>query len=209
MIPNYTDEQLIASIKASPESREKVFSLLFIDKNLRSKAFATINGMIKDGKIADDIFTDSLIAFVKAIQKNKFRKDSSLTTYLIGIARIFCLRQYKKVQNEKEKFEKYETEMLIKSDEDHQVESMFFFNNQKRYEKGLTRRIYKQLSGTCRNYLRQKYGKALSVKEMATENQIKAQSVKNTLSRCYQKLRGLIKNDQEVMKQIKLNYGKL
>ena len=104
---------------------------------------------------------------------------------------------------------RFDTEMLIKSDEDHQVESMFFFNNKKRYEKGLTRRIYKQLSGTCRNYLRQKYGKALSVKEMATENQIKAQSVKNTLSRCYQKLRGLIKNDQEVMKQIKLNYGKL
>ena len=208
MIPNYTDEQIIASIKASTKSREEIFSLLFMDKDLRKKSFSIINRLIKSGIIGDDIFADSLIAFVKAIRYNKFKKDSNLTTYLIGICRIHCLRHHQGQKKEKERYEKYEKEMLREVDKEHEIDSLFSITSQKRYEKGLTRKIYKQLSDTCRNYLRQKYGKALSVKEIATENQIKEQSVKNTLSRCYQKLRELIKNDPEVMEQIKLNYGK-
>ena len=209
MIPNYTDEQIIFAIKVSPESREEIFSLIFMDKELRSKAFSIINRMVKGENVADDIFADSLIAFVKAIQKNKFRKGSSLTTYLVGICKIYCLRHLKKIQKEKEGFEKYEKEILTKVDGEHQMDSLFFFKSQKRYEKRLTRRIYKQLSDTCRKNLRQKYGKTMTVKNMAAENEVKEQSVKNTLSRCYQKLREFIKNDPEVIEQIKLNYGKL
>lgn len=208
MIPNYTDEQIIVAIKTSLESREKVFSLLFVNKDLRKKSFSVINKLIKEENVGDDIFADSLIAFVKAIRYNKFKKDSNLTTYLIGICRILCLRHHQGQKKERERYEKYEKEMLREVDKEHEIDSLFSITSQKRYEKGLTRKIYKQLSDTCRNYLRQKYGKALSVKEMATENQIKEQSVKNTLSRCYQKLRELIKNDPEVMEQIKLNYGK-
>lgn len=209
MIPNYPDEKIITSIKASTEAREQVLSLLFNDQELQRKAFAVIYPMVKDEAIKVDIFADSLLVFIKVIAKNEFQRKSNLTTYFIGICKNLSLRHLEKLKKKKEHLEKYKKEILSKSESIDNIENLFLIDNQKRYEKKLTQRIYKQLSDTCRQYFRNKFGKAMTVKEIAIENKVKEQSVKNTLSRCYQKLRELIQNDPEVMEQIKRNYGKL
>lgn len=209
MKESYTDDEIIESIRASDERRERAFGYLYLNQEFRKKAFAKINDMIKEEDTAERIFTDSLIAFVSNIRYNKYDGKSSLSTYLVGICRIQCLRHLEKQQKEKTQSEQYKAERARDMDREIQAEADFFVQSQRRYEARLTRRVYRRLSDTCRKYFRQKYGQNLSVREMSVENKVKTQSVKNALSRCYDKLREIITQDPEVMEQIRQNYGKL
>ena len=112
----------------------------------------------------------------------------------------------KHIKKEKQQSEQFELEQRSE-DAAFQIEGALFENERNRYEALHKRRIYKQLSDTCRKAFRQKYGQELSVKSMAKQNEVAVQSVKNTLSRCYKKLRELITNDPEIMAIIKSNYG--
>jgi len=209
MNPTYTDQQIISAIKNAPESRDKVFTYLYQNVELRNKAFAKITKMVKEQEKAEDIFTDSLIALIRAVRYNKYNGDSSLSTYFVGICHFQCLRYLQQKQRSQKKGEVLNEVLIRQIEQEHRVESDFFLKNQRRYETRLTRRIYRQLSDTCRKYFRQKHWQGKRISEMADENEVKKQSVKNTLSRCYKKLREIILDDPEVMEQIKLNYGKL
>jgi RNA polymerase sigma factor (sigma-70 family) len=209
MNPTYTDQQIISAIKDAPDSRDKVFTYLYQNLELRSKAFAKITKMISDQEAAEDVFTDSLIALVRAVRYNKYNGDSSLSTYFIGVCHFQCLRYIQQKQQSLRKKDMLNEGLIRQIEQEHQVDADFFLNTQRRYEARLTRRIYRQLSDTCRRYFRQKHWQGKKINEMAAENEVKNQSVKNTLSRCYKKLREIILDDPEAMEQIKLNYGKL
>lgn len=209
MNPTYTDQQIITAIQNGAVTRDKVFAYLYDNEGLRNKAFAKITKMIADQEKAEDIFADSLIALVKSVRYNKYKGDSSLSTYFVGICQLQCIRYLQQEQRSKKR-ERVLNEVLIhRVEEECRIEASFFLDNQRRYEARLTRRVYRKLSDTCRQYFRQKYWQGKKIREMADENEVKSQSVKNTLSRCYKKLREIIVNDPEAMEQIKLNYGKL
>ena len=203
----YTDEEILKSIKASTETREQVFEYLFLKQELRNKAFAKIRSMVKDEAAAEDVFLDSLLAFIKNVRYNKFEGKSTVTTYIVAICRFRSLRYLE--DQKKEKAEEYHIEAEKHAEQDYQMESDFFIQESQRYEARLTRRIYRQLSEGCRKAFRQKYGQALSVREIAAKNEVGVQSVKNALSRCYKKLKALITEDAEIMEIIKKRYGKL
>lgn len=209
MNPTYTDQQIISAIKSGSDTRDKVFAYLYQNVELRNKAFAKITKMVADQEKAEDIFTDSLIELIRAVRYNKYRGDSSLSTYFVGICHFQCLRYLQQKQRSQKKEEMLNDALIREIEQEHQVDADFFLKTQRRYEARLTRRIYRQLSDTCRQYFRQKHWKGKKISEIAAENEVKNQSVKNTLSRCYKKLREIILNDPEAMEQIKLNYGKL
>lgn len=205
----YTDQQIITAIQDGPDTRDKVFTYLFQNQELKNKAFGKITKMVTDQEKAEDIFTDSLIELISAVCKNKFRGDSSLSTFFVGICLNQCLQYLDKKKKRSIREKVLNEELISQFEKEHQVEADFFLKTQRRYQARLTRRIYRQLSDTCRQYFRQKYWQGKKISEMAAENEVKNQSVKNTLSRCYKKLREIIVNDPEAMEQIKLNYGKL
>lgn len=208
MKPGYPDEKVVEMIKLSPETREEVFGLLFMDKDLRSKAFKSISRMIKDSTTVEDIFLDGLIQLIKSITRNKYKGQGSLTTYFIGICKILSLRRIDNYKKEKGNFDSYQTEVTSNSEPAQSGDPPLIALEENRYEARLKKRIYKQLSDKCRLYFRQKYGQLMSVKEMSSMNEVKEQSIKNTLSRCYQKVRDLVQKDPEIMAKIQSNYGK-
>ncbi len=205
----FTDEQIIESIQASTESREQVFEYLYLNTELKNKAFSKINKMIQEPTAAEDIFLDSLLAFIKNVRYNKFEGKSKVFTYIVSICGFQCLRYLDRQKKEKGKAEQYNTELAKEMEREYEEEPEFLLLDDKRYEARLTRKVYRQLSEGCRRAFRQKYGQALSVKEMAERFGVEVQSVKNSLSRCYKKLRALIENDAEIMELIKSQYGKL
>jgi len=209
MNPTYTDQQIIAAIQNGADTRDKVFAYLYQNAELRNKAFSKITKMVSDQEKAEDIFTDSLIAFVRAVRYNKYKGDSSLSTYFVGICQLQCLRHLQQRQQSRKKEERLNEALIHQVEQEYRLEASFFLETQRRYEARLTRRIYRQLSDTCRKYFRQKHWQGKKISEMADVNEVKNQSVKNTLSRCYKKLREIILNDPEAMEQIKLNYGQL
>ncbi len=209
MKTTYTDEQIVSSIKASTETREQVFEYLFLNQELKNMVFSKVNKMRQDATTAEDIFLDSLLAFIKNVQRNKFNAESKVSTYIVGIASFQCLRYLDKQKREQGKADQYQVEQMRTANAAYETEAEFLLNETKRYEASLTRKVYRQLSDTCRRVLRQKYGQALSVKEIAAQTGDKIQSIKNSLSRCYKKLRIIIQNDSELMEELKKNYGKL
>lgn len=207
MIQNYTDEQIIKAIQGSIESREKMFDYLYISDEWRDKAFSIIRGYIKDEERQEDIFTDSLLIFVKKIQRN-FSKTSSLTTFLVSICKFKSLQYLQKQRRKPKLVESNQNKISDNSEEAPLLEAEVLRLIETRYDVHLKRRIAAQLSEKCLQYFRQRFWEDMSNKEIASAGNINEQSVKNTLSRCYAKMRELIKNDAEVISQIKLNYGK-
>ena len=208
MIPGYSDQKVIEMIQHSPASREDIFGLLFLDRALRNKAFSAISKMINDGTTVEDLFLDGLLQLIKSIRKNKFEGRSSLTTYFVSMCKMLALRHVDSSKRERYNFDNYQSTIQSNTQVADYNDHLLFALEEPRYEARLKRRIYKKLSANCRLYFRQKYGKLMTIKEMALSNVVREQSVKNTLSRCYQKVRELVKNDPEVMAKIQANYGK-
>lgn len=208
MNTNYTDQQILAAIRESTATREKVFAYLYQDTSLRKMAFAKINSMVSDSATASDIYLDSLLAFIKNVRYNKFNEKSKVFTYIIGICGFQCLRYLDKQKREKAKSEQYYQEQLNIVASDKTVDENQLNIEDRRYTASITRKVFQQLSDVCKKALRQKYGQALSIKAIAEESGHKVQSVKNTLSRCYKKMRAIIQDDPSIMEEIKKNYGK-
>ncbi len=205
----YTDEQIVAMIQDSTERRELAFEYLYLNTEIKNMAFSKIIYMIKDEVKAEDIFLDSLLAFIKNVKYNKFKGDSKISTYIVSICTFQCLSYLGKVKKEKEKSDLYLTSLTNHTSEEQSPESQIVELEEDRYQAQLKRKIYRQLSKGCREAFREKYGKSFSIKEIAQLKNIAVQSVKNNLSRCYKKLRTLIEGDEEIMAVIKRNHGRL
>jgi len=205
----YTDEALIDMIRESALSRERAFEYLFLNQELKNKAFSKINNRIQDKMVAEDIFLDSLLAFIKNVRYNRFKGESKISTYIVGICNFQCLRYLDKQKKEKIKAASYKAEQMSTTESEKSAEVKLVAIEDNRYDTILKRKICRLLSPTCRDAFRNKYGKDLSVKDIANLKEIAVQSVKNTLSRCYKKLRELIEQDPEIMEAIKRNYGRL
>jgi len=205
----YTDKQIIEMIQDTTESRELAFEYLYLNPEIKNKSYSKINNLIRDKVKADDIFTDSLLAFIKNVKYNKFRGESKISTYIVAICNFQSLNYLNNLKKEKEKSNQYLNSQKDPFPKEESVEIQFLELEEVRYEAKLKRKIYRQLSSKCRDALRKKYIDESSVKEMAKIINIAVQSVKNRLSRCYEKIRELITQDLEIMNAIKKNYGRL
>lgn len=205
----YTDEEIINMIRESTFSRERAFEYLFLDQELKNKAFSKINTMVQDKAVGEDIFLDSLLAFIKNVRYNRFKGESKISTYIVGICNFQCLRYLDRQKKERLKADNYKSAQINNTESEKSAEVMLVTIEENRYDTKLKRKICRLLSPACRDAFRNKYGKDLSVKDIAKLKDIAVQSVKNTLSRCYKKLRELIEEDPEIMEAIKRNYGRL
>jgi DNA-directed RNA polymerase specialized sigma24 family protein len=210
MIKQYTDEQIMVLLRSPLKAtRDDVLGAIFTDRELTSKVYATINSMIKENEAIEEVRFDALMIFVRKVRGHDYKGGSNLSTFYIGICKKVSLRHIAKQRKERDKADKYAADVRNESDNETYHDKEFELFSGRRYAASLKRKIYQQLSSTCLQYFKQKYERTMSIKEMAGENDVKDQSVKNTLSRCYKKMRELILNDPEVMEQIRQNYGKL
>lgn len=209
MSVKYSDDKIIAMVKESSFKRELAIEILYKCVALRNMAFSKINSMIHDESTASDIFIESLLAFIKNIRYNKFKGESKISTYIVGICNFKCLSYLNKQKNEQNKSQQYLADLDPSSLNEDNIETQIVDIEESRYDAKLKRKVWRLLSQKCRDTLRKKYGKNLSVKDIANLNNIAEQSVKNALSRCYHKLREIIQQDPEVMEAIKRNYGRI
>ena len=196
-------------INGGIKSRKKIFSLLFLDTTLRSQAFSVAQKYYSDKEELEKLYLDGLIQLISSIQKNKFGYKSSLTTFFIGICRNLCLRQLSEKSKDNSNKQKYFKSKIEADNDSDSVEYEYIKLEEKRYKAELKRKIYRQLSEKCRLYLRQKYGKKMTIYQMANANDITNQSVRNLGHRCEKRIRFLVCDDPEIMACIKANYGKL
>ena len=187
-----SDAELIADIGSHDvAARNNALKMLYLDKVVNG----TIARMISDynsRQEADDVLQEAIILLDEMIRSGRFRGDSKLSSFLIGIAKNIIrnnMRNADKVVYKEEITENSsETE---DSPEDHLLVQERSENEQKRDQ--LLRDALGELTARCRDVLTLYYFKSYSMAQIAEERRLSnAAQAKKDAYDCRQSLRSLV-----------------
>ncbi|HEV3326813.1 MAG TPA: sigma-70 family RNA polymerase sigma factor [Puia sp.] len=189
----FSDIELIAAISGKKDPNE---AILFI---YQEYSRTTSSFMINYGaseQDAEDVFQETVIAFIGIVQKGKFRMQSSIKTFLVSIARNIWRNEMKKRQRSDYREKQFE------SGREQTEEDISELISEWEKKKQLRDLVY-ELGEPCRKLLMLFYYESLSMKEILNylpyENE---QVVRNKKYKCLQQL-------TEIMKQHPLIAGQL
>ena len=182
----YSDPELIAAVRSGDSLDEAIRYIYQQYSETISSLVINNSGNHQD---AQDIFQETVVTFIETVQKDKFRGDSSVKTFLIAIARNTWLNELKKKQRadfREEAFEKGRP--LQEPDVSHLISD--------REVKKQFRDLLGKLGQSCKKILELFYYENLSMKEMLDhlpyENE---QVVRNKKYKCLQQLTGILKDN--------------
>jgi len=189
----YDDAELIAAIN---DKKEIDKAILYIYKQYADNisSFITNNGGSQQD--ADDIFQETVIVFIDIVKKGKYRKEASIKTFLVAIARNTWFNEIKKRDRSGHREKLYETSRgTDEMDVSHYISD--------REIKQELRELLNKLSDPCRKILMLFYYESLPMKEIVHhlhyENE---QVVRNKKYKCLQQLTEMIKANPFIAKQM-------
>ncbi len=145
---------------------------------------------------AADIFQDAVLLLIEKVKTGQFRGDSSIKTFLSGIARNLWLFELRTRGRRKNR------EVLYMNGEDKEMEIPdAFFNKQNNTD---LLKLLNEIGDTCKKILTGFYYEDKSMKELLIafdyENE---QVLRNKKSRCMKKLKELIENNTILLQNLK------
>src|SRR5438128_10250926 len=105
-VRNYSEREIIESIQSGDDFNEVIRQLYEVNYRKVVSYIVQNNGNEED---AQDNFQEVIITFVEVVKLGKFRGESSVSTFLLALARNIWLNELKKrgrSQLRNEKFEK-------------------------------------------------------------------------------------------------------
>ena len=189
----YSDAELIAAISGGRDLND---AIRFI---YREYAQATSSFIIQHGgseQDADDIFQETVVAFIDVVRKGKYRMEASIKTFLNSIAKNYWFNEMKKRDRSGVRDKAFELGRdKNEADVSHYISEM--------ERKRQLRDLVDQLGDSCRKVLLLFYYENLSMKEMVDhlpyDNE---QVVRNKKYKCLQALTGLIKDNPAIARQM-------
>jgi RNA polymerase sigma factor (sigma-70 family) len=189
----FSDIELIAAISGKKDPNE---AILFIYQEFSRTTSSFMINYGASEQDAEDVFQETVIAFIDIVQKGKFRMQSSIKTFLVSIARNIWRNEVKRRQRSDYREKQFE------SGRDQTEEDISELISEWEKKKQLRDLVY-ELGEPCRKLLMLFYYENLSMKEILTylpyENE---QVVRNKKYKCLQQL-------TEIMKQHPLIAGQL
>ena len=189
----YTDAELIAAISAGRELNEAIRYIYRQYSQATSSFIMQHGGSEQD---ADDIFQETVVAFIEVVQKGKYRGEASVKTFLNSIARNYWFNEIKKRDRSGLRDKQFEL-----SREKNEADVSHYISEMER--KRQLRELVDQLGESCRKVLLLFYYENLSMKEMVEhlpyDNE---QVVRNKKYKCLQALAGLIKDNPAIARQM-------
>lgn len=76
------DEELLLQLRGTPEEFEDAFSKIYHDPDLRSMAFSRMRHATQEE--ANDIWQESVAAFLIAVRREKFEGTGRISTYIVS-----------------------------------------------------------------------------------------------------------------------------
>jgi len=145
---------------------------------------------------ADDVFQETVVAFIDTVKKGKYRMEASIKTFLVSVAKNIWFNEIKKRERAGAR------EKLYEKARDQEVEDVGFQISDLERRRQL-RDLIHQLGDSCKKILMLYYYEGLSMKEIVEhlpyENE---QVVRNKKYKCLQSLSGLLKNNPAIARQI-------
>ncbi|MDJ1471973.1 RNA polymerase sigma factor [Cytophagaceae bacterium DM2B3-1] len=196
----YSDEEIIQLVKFG-RNLEQPISYLYTEH------FENLTNFIRKNKgsqqDAEDIFQETIITFVDLVEREKFRGESSIKTFLYAIARNIWLNELKKRDR-----------MFIRDTESYEPQSKESEDLQEALIKNESKQkvleLIEQLGETCKKILVYYYYENLSMKEIYERMHYESeQVVRNQKYKCMKKLIDWIDTNPGMKNTVKelLAYG--
>jgi len=193
VVRKYDDVELIAAIN---DKKTLDQAILYIYQNYSEtvSSFITNNGGSEQD--ADDIFQETVVAFIDIAKKGKYRAEASVKTFLVSIARNIWYNQIKKKERSGHREKVYEVDRgADEMDVSHYISD--------REVKKEFRELLDKLGESCRKILTLFYYENLPMKDIVQhlhyENE---QVVRNKKYKCLQQLTEMIKTNPLIATQI-------
>lgn len=194
VIRQFSDPELVDNLKANRKLNESVKFLY--RSHFESLSWYVLNnqGSRQD---AEDIFQEAVVSFIDLVQKNKFRGESSIKTFLYSLNRHIWLNELKRRGRALQREMKYEKGRdQSEMDVSHQVAG--------REAKLQVMNLVNQLGEICKKILVMFYYESLPMKEILQnldyENE---QVVRNKKYKCLKQLEQLISAQPELKEHLK------
>jgi RNA polymerase sigma factor (sigma-70 family) len=191
---HYTDEKLISAIRDPLELNQAIQWLYRQYAGTVSSFIIHYGGSAQD---AQDVFQETVVAFIELVKAGRFRKEASVKTLLVSIARNVWFNDIRRKERSGERDKRYQH---AQGQQDLDVSETMVDLELKRQ----LSQLLDQMGDPCRKILLMFYYENLSMKEMTAhlpyENE---QVVRNKKYKCLQYLTSLIKDHPAMATQIK------
>lgn len=198
VIRNFPDEEIIANLRSGLRMDETIKSIYRNNFESLSRYIVHNSGSQQD---AEDIFQEVVVSFIDLVQRDKFRGESSIKTFLFSINRNTWLNELKKRGRASVREEKY-VRMEVNDEKGmERAEAGAAGHIEEREEKAAIASVVASLGDTCRKILTLFYYENLSMKEIldATDYD-NEQVVRNKKYKCLKQLEQML-NEKPQLKQ--------
>ena len=184
-----SDSELIVALNDKTQLNDAILSLYRNYSDLVSSFLINYGASEQD---ADDVFQETVIAFIGIIQQGKFRMEASIKTFLVSVARNLWRNEQRKRMRTDFREQRFESGRPQSED------GINEWINESEKKRQLRDLVFK-LGEPCRKLLMLFYYENLSMKEILNylpyENE---QVVRNKKYKCLQQLTELMKNHPSI-----------
>lgn len=188
---NFPDSELVANLRSGQRMEETIKALY--RSHFDSLGWYVMNnsGSRQD---AEDVFQEVMVSFIDLVQKDKFRGESTVKTFLFSLNRHTWLNELKRRGRALAREEKYERgQERVELDTGHLMAD--------REGKAEVVRLVGELGETCRKILLLFYYENRSMREiLETMHYENEQVVRNKKYKCLKQLEQML-NDKPALKQ--------
>jgi RNA polymerase sigma factor (sigma-70 family) len=189
------DEAILAGI-LSNDLNGVIFQIYKQYAELVSFNVVTMGGSLQDG---EDIFQETVVAFIELVRKGKFRGESSIKTFLVAVARNLWFNELKKKKSGDQRAKVFET------NREHMENDVIEDINQREIKEQFLM-LMTHLGESCKKILTMFYYENLSFEEitvkMGYENE---QVARNKKYKCMKELSDLIRDSPVLKARLKQN----
>ena len=191
VIRNFPDSELVSNLRSGRRMDETIKAIYRNYFNSLSWYVMNNSGSRQD---AEDMFQEVMVSFIDLVQKDKFRGESTVKTFLFSLNRFTWLNELKRRGRAMVREEKFERgQERVELDTSHLIAD--------RVGKAEVARLVGELGESCRKILLLFYYENLSMKEILdTMHYENEQVVRNKKYKCLKQLEQMV-NENPALKQ--------
>jgi RNA polymerase sigma factor (sigma-70 family) len=191
---SFSDRELIANLRSGNRLNESIKAIYRDCFDMLSRYVINNNGSRQD---AEDIFQEVVVSFIDIVQKNKFRGEASVKTFLFAMNKHSWLNELKRRGRAEKREMNYE-----KGQEKIEMDAAHFMAGREAKNELMT--IVTRLGEACKKILLMFYYDNLSMKEILDNTDFEnEQVVRNKKYKCLKQLEQMINNDPSLMNTLK------
>lgn len=191
IVPLFSDAELLGSLRSGNQVNDCIKAIY---KNHFDQLCWFVLNNSGNRQDAEDIFQEVVVDFVEAVQKNKFRGESSVKTFLFSLNKYAWLNELKRRGRASQRELNYE-----KGQDKQELDVSQMIMNKEEKSQVLT--VVEQLGGACKKILLLFYYENLSMKEILEKTEYETeQVVRNKKYKCLKQLEQML-NENPLLKE--------